>query len=297
MKKITFLLIALIPLSVFAQIDMDEFNRNNVLNFCNYHYWTYSLGDEYEADYFSDKAFDEVRMANDKLFEKLKSEGMPVNKINSIIESSLEMIEYSSCYETHIIQYNAGGYLPSKDYGKVIEISQKIYNEKLNVYSQVKNSNEAYPYKEVYISKTVHPAVTDGFVKNNDIFIYRILYMSSDNKFYQFKFLWDDNLNDLFISKVKAYFSESGVGDWDSESFFWINGWSDVSNDSPRKAAENSSDIDIVFAFSNEKQFVIEVNDFFKLFKKIFPQKEYDNYVKSRKKLSEKKEKFFNVIN
>ena len=126
MKKITFLLIALIPLSVFAQIDIDEFNRNNVLNFCNYHYWTYSLGDEYEADYFSDKAFDEVWMANDKLFEKLKSEGMPVNKINSIIESSLEMIEYSSCYEAHIIKYNAGEYLPSKDYGKVIEISQKM---------------------------------------------------------------------------------------------------------------------------------------------------------------------------
>ena len=278
MKKITFLLIALIPLSVFAQIDIDEFNKNNARNYCAYINYLVEYGDDYEGEYFYKKANDELYMANNKLWDKLKSEGMPVDEINTILEDSFEAPD---CSDTYLFYYNSGELSPSKNYGKVIEISEKNYNQKLNVFSQIKNSNMAYPYKEAYMTKTSHPA------SKND-FIYRLLYKSIDNKFYEFKFLWNDNINDLFISKVETYFTESGVGDWDSESFWWIKGWS----------GKNSSDI--VFAFlssSNEIQFVIEINDFFKLFKKIFPQKEYDNYVKSREKLFEKKEKFFDVIN
>ena len=275
MKKITFLLIALIPLSVFAQIDIDEFNKNNVRNYCAYINYLVEYGDDYEGEYFYKKANDELYMANNKLWDKLKSEGMPVDEINTILEDSYEA---PSCSDTYLLYYNSGELSTSKNYGKVIEISEKIYNQKLDVFSQIKNSNKAYPYKEAYMAKTSHPA------SKND-FIYRLLYKSIDNKFYEFKFLWNENINDLFISKVETYFAESGGGDWDSESFLWINGWT----------GENSSDI--VFVLSFEKQFVIEVNDFFKLFKKTFPQKEYDNYKKSLKKLSEKKEKFFDVIN
>jgi len=275
MKKIIFLLIALIPLSVFAQIDIEEFNKNNARNYCAYINYVVKYGDDYEGEYFVNKADDELMLANEKIFNKLKSEGMSVDEINTIMEYSYET---PSCIYPYLEKYNYGELSPSKNYGKVIEISEKIYNQKLNVYSQIKNSNKAYQYKEAYMTKTSHPASTNDF-------IYRLLYKSIDNKFYEFKFLWNENINDLFISKVEAYFLKNGTGDWDSESFFWIDGWS----------GENSSDI--VFMLSYEKQFAIEINDFFKLFKKIFPQKEYDNYVKSRKKLSEKKEKFFDVIN
>lgn len=275
MKKITFLLIALIPLSVFAQIDIEEFNKNNARNYCAYINYIVEYGDDYEGEYFSNKAYDELMMANERMFYKLKSKGISIDEINTIMQYSYET---PSCFYPYLEKYNAGELSPRKNYGKVIEISEKIYNQKLNVFSQVKNSNKAYPYKEAYMTKTSHPASTNDF-------IYRLLYKSIDNKFYEFKFLWNDNINDLFISKVETYFAESGGGDWDSESFFWIEGW------------PSSSDIVFKLSSSNEKQFVIEINDFFKLFKKIFPQKEYDNYVKSRKKLSEKKEKFFDVIN
>lgn len=275
MKKITFLLIALLPLSVFAQIDIEEIKQNKSRIYCTYYNYMGEYGDDYEGEYFESKVTDELILVDEKIFNKLKSEGMSLDEINTIMENSSVL---PVCTFKYYEKLNAGVLLPSKNYGKVIEISEKIYNQKINVFSQIKNSNKAYPYKEAYMTKTSHPA------SKND-FIYRLLYKSIDNKFYEFKFLWNENINDLFISKVEAYFSENGVGDWDSESFFWIDGWS----------GENSSDI--VFMLSYEKQFAIEINDFFKLFKKIFPQKEYDNYVKSRKKLSEKKEKFFDVIN
>ena len=274
MKKISLLLIALIPLSIFSQINIEEFNQNNARTYCDYIDYIVEFGDNYEGEYFSNKAYDELMMANERMFYKLKSEGISVDEINTIMEYSYETPPCNYKYQS---AYNADELSPSKYYGKVIEISEKIYNQKLNVFSQVKNSNKAYPYKEAYMTKTSHPASTNDF-------IYRLLYKSIDNKFYEFKFLWNENINDLFISKVETFFAD-GLGNWDNEEFMWIEGWS----------GKNSRDI--VFMLSYEKQFIIEVNDFFKLFRKIFPQKEYENYLRSLNKLNQKKEKFFNVIN
>ena len=275
MKKFTFLLIALIPLSVFAQIDIEEIKQNKSRIYCTYYNYMAEYGDDYEGEYFESKATEELMLVDEKIFNKLKSEGIFVDEINTILEKSNELPD---CVVMYYEKLNAWKLSPSKNYGKVIEISEKNYNQKLNIFSQIKNSNKDYPYKEAYMTKTSHPA------SKND-FIYRLLYKSIDNKFYEFKFLWNNNINDLLISKVETLFTNNGLGNWDNEEFIWIEEWS----------GKNSSDI--VFMLSYEKQFAIEINDFFKLFKKIFPQKEYDNYVKSRKKLSEKKEKFFDVIN
>ena len=278
MKNYSLFLMLIISQFLFSQndINIEEFNQNNARTYCDYIDYIVEFGDNYEGEYFSNKAYDELMMANEKMFYKLKSEGISVDEINTIMEYSYET---PPCDYKYQLAYNSAEFSPSKYYGEVIEINEKIYNQKLNVFSQVKNSNKAYPYKEAYMTKTSHPASTNDF-------IYRILYKSSDNKFYEFKFLWNDNINDLLISKVETFFAD-GFGNWDNEEFMWIEGWS----------GKNSSDIVFNLSNLNEKQFVIEINDFFKLFKKIFPQKEYDNYVKSRKKLFEKKEKFFDEIN
>ena len=265
MKNYSLFLMLFISQFIFSQndINIEGFNQNNARNYCAYINYIVEYGDDYEGEYFSNKAYDELMMANERMFYKLKSKGISIDEINTIMEYSYET---PPCNSKYLLAYNADELSPSKYYGKVIEISEKIYNQKLNVFSQIKNSDKAYPYKEAYMTKTSHPASTNDF-------IYRLLYKSIDNKFYEFKFLWNDNINDLLISKVETYFAESGGGDWDSESFFWIEGWS----------GKNSSDIVFNLSNLNEKQFVIEINDFFKLFNKIFPQKEYDNYVKSRK--------------